>query len=179
MLKSTEALVAALKYDGVGMAEYKWNLKTVEIVCYGNICRSPFAAVLEQQLLSHGGSLRVGSSGFHTAESRHSPEAAVTGAKEFGIDLSVNRSQRITAAAVNSLPYRIGCIATCRRDASATPPQRHRLPNTDSGSNPMATRGYNASWTHRLSAYKNRPQVKGTFPDDDSRGLSPSACDIG
>jgi hypothetical protein len=54
MLKSTEALVAALKYDGVGMAEYKWNLKTVEIVCYGNICRSPFAAVLEQQLLSHG-----------------------------------------------------------------------------------------------------------------------------
>jgi protein-tyrosine-phosphatase/predicted ATP-grasp superfamily ATP-dependent carboligase len=75
---------------------------TVEFVCYGNICRSPFAAeFLKHQLLSHGGPLRVGSSGFHMTESRHSPEAAVTGAKEFGIDLSVHRSRRITSAIVD------------------------------------------------------------------------------
>jgi Integrase core domain len=39
------------------------------------------------------------------------------------------------------------------------PPQLHLLPNTGSGSNPMATCDYNAGRTHRLSTYKIGPQV--------------------
>src|SRR5271169_1113136 len=41
-----------------------------------------------------------------------------------------------------------------------TPAQRYRLPAAVAGSSPMAVSGYTSSWTHRLSTYKNRPQVR-------------------
>ena len=70
---------------------------TVEFVCYGNICRSPFAAeTLSGGLTRAGYVSRVGSSGFHTVESRRAPEAAVVAAKEFGVDITEHRSRRVT-----------------------------------------------------------------------------------
>lgn len=62
-------------------------------LCYGNICRSPFAArYLRQQLDS--GAVSVTSAGFYSEEGRPSPKAAVTAAADFGVDLDSHRSRR-------------------------------------------------------------------------------------
>lgn len=69
----------------------------LEFVCYGNICRSPFAAeILRAGLTGSGYLSRVGSSGFHAVESRRAPEAAVMTAKALGVDITGYRSRRVT-----------------------------------------------------------------------------------
>ncbi|WP_135824058.1 arsenate reductase/protein-tyrosine-phosphatase family protein [Halorussus ruber] len=63
---------------------------TVLFLCYGNICRSPFAAhYLESK--THEG-VTVVSSGFYPERNRNSPENAVTAARKFGVDLSSHTS---------------------------------------------------------------------------------------
>jgi protein-tyrosine-phosphatase len=73
--------------------EFK-NANSVLFVCYGNICRSPFA---EQYLIKQmGNSYRMGSSGFHQVDNRQSPRAAITAARKLNIDLSGHRSNTIS-----------------------------------------------------------------------------------
>ena len=70
----------------------------IEFVCFGNICRSPFAEALAAQLHADGIlHAAVSSSGFCALEDRQSPAMAVSVAREFGIDLSQHRSRRISA----------------------------------------------------------------------------------
>ena len=69
------------------------------VVCRGNVCRSPFAAALLCRLSRHR--VRVSSVGF-TAPGRPSPAEAVAAALRHGVDLSVHRSQLLTAEAVRA-----------------------------------------------------------------------------
>lgn len=71
-------------------------------LCYGNICRSPFAEAYWNKRVAETG--RDGpqaiSAGFHPEKGRLSPARFVNLAHSFGVDLSGHRSQRITAALV-------------------------------------------------------------------------------
>ena len=69
------------------------------VVCRGNVCRSPFAAALLRRLSRN--QLRVDSVGL-TAPGRPPPPEAVAAALRHGVDLSVHRSQLVTAEAARA-----------------------------------------------------------------------------
>lgn len=65
-------------------------------VCYGNICRSPFAAELLRrhfQKSSTGLARSVSSAGFYPVPDREPPATAVRVARDRDVDLSVHRSR--------------------------------------------------------------------------------------
>jgi len=67
----------------------------VLVVCYGNICRSPFAATYLAR--AAGDRLQVRSGGFHRRAGRPSPPRHVAMSRQFGIDLSGHLSAVIDA----------------------------------------------------------------------------------
>ncbi len=67
---------------------------SVLFVCFGNICRSPFA----EHAARFGPRLRVVSAGTHPHAGRSSPDDAVAAARRIGVDLSAHRSQVVDAA---------------------------------------------------------------------------------
>jgi protein-tyrosine phosphatase len=75
-----------------------WGQETIAFVCFGNICRSPFAERLAAQ--RRDGSRRSISAGYFPDEGRRSPEPAVTVARRMGIDLSGHRSRVLSPAIV-------------------------------------------------------------------------------
>lgn len=82
----------------VGDAEAATRVANVLMVCYGNICRSPFAErAAAQRLPNHA----VSSTGFHPTTERSSPLPLVHAAKELGVDLSDGRSRLIDRDAVD------------------------------------------------------------------------------
>src|SRR2546428_8440325 len=74
--------------------------RSILVVCHGNICRSPFAAVLLQRALGPAG-IRVHSAGF-IGPNRPSPPEAVTAAARYGVNLSDHPSRVLTADLVRS-----------------------------------------------------------------------------
>jgi len=74
----------------------------VLVVCHGNICRSPYAAMLLGHELTRSaqGAVRVESAGF-AGSGRPCPPIAVEVAAARGLDLSQHRSQALT-------PYNLG-----------------------------------------------------------------------
>ena len=62
-------------------------------LCYGNICRSPFAERLARKSLP---GIDIASAGFHPRCGRGSPEHVVRAAREQGVDLSGWSSRQIT-----------------------------------------------------------------------------------
>lgn len=71
-----------------------WERGTIAFVCFGNICRSPFAECLVNQHL--GGARRAVSAGYFPEEGRRSPELAVAAAERLGVDLTPHRSRVLT-----------------------------------------------------------------------------------
>lgn len=69
------------------------NARNVLFVCYGNICRSPFAEALMRKDGANAREYR--SAGFHPIDSRPSPPLAVNAAMEVGIPLEAHRSATI------------------------------------------------------------------------------------
>lgn len=74
-------------------------IQSVVVLCYGNICRSPYAeARLEERLLEMSGGarhdLRVSSAGFY-GPGRPSTDMAIESARLRGIDLLDHRSQTV------------------------------------------------------------------------------------
>ena len=67
--------------------------KNIGFVCYGNICRSPFAESYAQKNIN---GINFFSAGFHQSEKRPPPRDAVTAAQAFSIDLSAHRSRLLT-----------------------------------------------------------------------------------
>lgn len=67
----------------------------VLFVCYGNICRSPFAAGVARTTLSPTVTIRSAGTSGDTA--RRSPSIARRVAREFGVDLDGHRSRPLTA----------------------------------------------------------------------------------
>jgi len=68
----------------------------VLVVCQGNLCRSPFAALLlEKKLRESGAYAEVFSRGLQNVGSQPVPEAALSAAREFDIDMANHRSTMI------------------------------------------------------------------------------------
>ncbi len=74
--------------------------RSVLFVCKGNICRSPFAEAYARRLL--GDAVTVRSAGYHPKSDRPCPPAAVTAARELGIDLAAHRSTLLTQALIDA-----------------------------------------------------------------------------
>ena len=70
------------------------SVRTVLVVCHGNICRSPFAAGLLARALGPAGTL-VASAGF-VGPGRSAPAEGVIAAAHRSVDLSSHRSQLLT-----------------------------------------------------------------------------------
>ena len=63
-------------------------------VCFGNICRSAYAAARCAELLPE---CAVASAGLHAAEGAPSPAAAIAAARERGLDLTAHRATPLRA----------------------------------------------------------------------------------
>jgi protein-tyrosine phosphatase len=70
------------------------------MVCLGNICRSPYAAVALARKL-HVQNVRVESGGF-IGPDRSSPSQAQTAAASLGVDLSAHKSKIVTDVVLNA-----------------------------------------------------------------------------
>ena len=76
--------------------------REVLVICFGNICRSPYAAaVLSRQLLAEGINLEVTQGGFFGPD-RRSPDTARGAAFDRGVDLAAHRSRLLTTDGVTS-----------------------------------------------------------------------------
>lgn len=84
-------------------------------VCYGNICRSPYAAEAFTRLIGGGPPIRVASAGF-VGPGRSSPPEAQAVARTRGIDLAGHRSQLITAPLLAEYDVVIVMSSDHRRD---------------------------------------------------------------
>lgn len=72
------------------------------VLCYGNICRSPFAAeLLQRQLLRSRVDLQIRSAGFLTS-GRGSPPEAQEAASCWNIDLASHRSRHVSPELIRS-----------------------------------------------------------------------------
>jgi protein-tyrosine-phosphatase/predicted ATP-grasp superfamily ATP-dependent carboligase len=71
--------------------------RRILFLCYGNICRSPFAEFLAK---SRYPSMAVQSAGFHANEGRNSPPHIQSLASRYSINLSDHRSRRVTAGMI-------------------------------------------------------------------------------
>lgn len=68
--------------------------RRILVVCYGNICRSPYAASLLSARVPK--SLQVRSAGFHLTEGRPCPAYWIESADAAGVRLSTHRSTAVT-----------------------------------------------------------------------------------
>ena len=73
--------------------------RTVLFVCYGNICRSPFAAAVAERSLQP--SVTVLSAGTAGQDGRPSPSVARAAATAFGVSLDSHRSRSVTPELVD------------------------------------------------------------------------------
>jgi protein-tyrosine-phosphatase/biotin carboxylase len=69
------------------------NSNSVLFVCYGNICRSPFAEAYLRKIAASG--IQVRSCGYYPVADRVCPAEAVFAGKKYGVDLSDHRSRVI------------------------------------------------------------------------------------
>jgi protein-tyrosine phosphatase len=72
--------------------------RLIGFICYGNICRSPFAErYAAQRLAAHGLADRVyvDSAGIGAVSGQPSTKPAVAAAKELGVDLAPHRAKRM------------------------------------------------------------------------------------
>ncbi len=68
-------------------------VRNLLFLCYGNICRSPFAERLAQRTLP---GLDIASAGFHPRSGRASPEHLIRAARAQGVDLADWSSRQLT-----------------------------------------------------------------------------------
>lgn len=72
--------------------------RSILVVCYGNVCRSPYLQAVLQRALPE---IRIGSAGF-VGSDRSVPAHSLTISAERGLDLSRFRSRPLTPDAVNA-----------------------------------------------------------------------------
>jgi protein-tyrosine-phosphatase/predicted ATP-grasp superfamily ATP-dependent carboligase len=73
------------------------NPVSIVFVCYGNICRSPFAArQLADKLATRQPGVRVSSAGTYAVSGRSAPPNAIAAAHRFAVDLTPHRSRYLT-----------------------------------------------------------------------------------
>jgi len=68
----------------------------IVFLCFGNICRSPYAAdALRQRIAPRAGAVRIRSAGLLPIEGRRSPDDAIAAAAARGVDLTDHRSRHL------------------------------------------------------------------------------------
>jgi protein-tyrosine-phosphatase/predicted ATP-grasp superfamily ATP-dependent carboligase len=72
--------------------------KKITFVCYGNICRSPFAEAYARLIASKG--IAFSSAGTFNRANRRSPSAAQAVAKQIGVELGGHRSKILSASVI-------------------------------------------------------------------------------
>lgn len=72
------------------------------IVCYGNICRSPYGAAVLKRALNGDARIEVLSAGLFGPD-RPSPELAIAAAARRGIDLASHRSRLVTVGLLDNV----------------------------------------------------------------------------
>ena len=88
--------------------------RAVLVVCYGNICRSPFAAAVLRARLA-GTGVRVESAGFF-GPGRRSPDTAIEAARHWHQDLRKHRSRLLTRELVRAVDVLLVMDLAQRRD---------------------------------------------------------------
>lgn len=76
------------------------NSQSILFLCYGNICRSPFAAQYARTILPD--SMHITSSGFHQKELRLAPQLAISAAGTLGINTEEHRSSIVSDNDINN-----------------------------------------------------------------------------
>lgn len=91
-------LAWAVKGSGLKNPPLPPKVESILFVCQGNICRSPFAAVLATERLRHEGGvgIRCTSAGIRTTQAARSPSAACDVAATYGVSLVHHRPQPLT-----------------------------------------------------------------------------------
>ena len=77
----------------------KMPIGRILFVCYGNICRSPFAEKYASERIS---GVELASAGFHRTVGRPSPEHVILAARELGVVLDSWRSRMINTESVTA-----------------------------------------------------------------------------
>ena len=103
-----EKLFRVLKLARPFRAFHRWRLNRISrdanrvvVLCYGNICRSPFGGALLAQRFGETSRSAV-SRGLHPKTGRSSPSEAVAAAAERGVDLDRHRSTLLTREEIQS-----------------------------------------------------------------------------
>lgn len=85
---------------GSGLTNPPWpsRVESIVFVCLGNICRSPFAAVLTEKKLAEAGrsDIRCESAGIRANQAGRAPEEACAVAGEYGLSLQEHRPTKLT-----------------------------------------------------------------------------------
>jgi len=94
------------------------STKTLLFLCKGNICRSPFAAILANRRLAAAGleGIEALSAGLKASQAKASPPDAIAAGTPFGIALSDHRPIDVTAALVDQSDV-IVVMEPAQRDA--------------------------------------------------------------
>ena len=99
MLRVTDSALHSARRNRA-RAQLPATVAEVLVICYGNICRSPYAAAILAHELGAGGPT-IRSAGFYGPD-RSSPDAALTVARQRGMNLDAHRSMLVTADMVTS-----------------------------------------------------------------------------
>ncbi len=86
-------LVATKTWRRARLQKKLLSARNIGFVCYGNICRSPFA---EQYAQKSTPRIHFFSAGFHQTEQRPSPEDAIAAANTLGVNLSAHKSRLLS-----------------------------------------------------------------------------------
>jgi protein-tyrosine phosphatase len=80
------------------------NVQNLLFLCFGNICRSPFAEIYWNKLVDNIGSIRsdVTSAGFVEKTGRTTPNRFIKMLRAFGADLSGHRSRLVSYDMLNT-----------------------------------------------------------------------------
>lgn len=97
------------------------DVRSVLVICHGNICRSPYAAALLQRALPD---LAIASAGLAAADGDPADPAARRTASRRGVCLEGHRSQRITPADLRSADLVLGMEGRHVAAALALVPER-------------------------------------------------------
>jgi len=103
------------------------DVRSVLFVCLGNICRSPFAALVAQRHLAARGATRVvcTSAGLQPSKAAASPPEAYTASARYGVSLDDHRPQAVTRALVDGADLIVVMERAHVDDLAKAYPDRH------------------------------------------------------
>jgi protein-tyrosine phosphatase len=131
--------------------------RSILVVCYGNVCRSPYAAsALMRALPEQFREVQVTSAGF-VGPGRSSPTDAISVAAEMGIDLTPHRSQVLTPGGIDAAQLILVMDAnqqTAVRRRFGKPPERVLILG-DFDPEPIEKRAIRDPWNQSVEVFED------------------------